>query len=463
MERVHFIGIGGTGLSAIARVLIERGYVISGSDQQESSLARDLQAIGAQVSIGHTATNVEDADIVIRSSAIPDNNIEVLTAQQQGIPVMKRVDFLGQLLADNFTIAVAGTHGKTTTTAMLAWVMTALNQKPSYIIGGVAKNLGTNAKAGEGPAFVIEADEYDYMFLGLNPRVAVVTNVEHDHPDCFPTLADFQKAFQMFIGRLSADGSLVAYLGDPFCADLLREVSLGGKLGLSYGFEDTIDKSGLRPDYSACNLTPQTMAGYRFDVFSNDRKIAQVSLQVPGTHNVLNALAVIAVCDLLTLPIESVVEALGEFQGTGRRFEVKGEVAGVLVVDDYAHHPTEIKATLSAARDRYPRRPIWAVWQPHTYSRTQQYLEEFCNAFRSANRVLVMDVFAAREEQPAEFSVVDVVQLIQHENVNFTGGIEETTRFILSEVQPDDVVLVLSAGSAIVVSAQVLEGLQEAG
>ena len=452
-QHVHFIGIGGTGLSAIARVLLESGNTVSGSDQLFSSLAQDVQAAGAEVFVGHHARNLRGAEIVIRSSAVPDENPEVLAALDAGIPVLKRADFLGSLMEDRMGIAIAGSHGKTTTTAMLAWVLSALDQDPTFIVGGMVSNLGTNARAGKGKTFVIEADEYDHMFLGLKPHIAVVTNVEHDHPDIFPTAKDFQKAFQDFVRTLSPDGLLLACGDDPGSAEILAGALLENIHSLTYGIASTIY------DYYATNLTTNQNGGFSFDAYKQAMFLAPVSLQVPGDHNVQNALAVLAVIDQLALPIVEASLALGEFQGAGRRFQVLDEIAGVIVIDDYAHHPTEIRATLAAARSRYPNRRIWAIWQPHTYSRTKLFFDEFTLAFADADHVLVTDIYRSREPSDANFSSSQVVAAMQNPQAFYSGTLSTTADFYLAESQPGDIVLVLSAGDATQISEQILTEL----
>jgi UDP-N-acetylmuramate--alanine ligase len=464
MTHVHLIGIGGTGLSAIALVLLESGYTVSGSDRQLSPLALRVQARGAKVFAGHQAQNVQGADLVVRSSAVPDDNVEVLAAQAAGIPVLKRADFLGQLMSDppgKLGIAVAGTHGKTTTTAMIAWILTALGHDPSYIIGGVSANLGSNAHAGQGTFFVIEADEYDRMFLGLRPQISVVTNVEHDHPDCYPTPSDFQQAFLDFAKLLPMNGVLLACGDNPGAAQLLEQAAAKGVSCLAYG--------RARADYAylARDLQPENSAGYSFEALSQATGTSQavrVTLQVPGTHNVDNALAALAVADQLGLPLQVAAQALGEFRGTGRRFEIRGEAAGVVLVDDYAHHPTEIRATLSAARNRYPGRRIWAVWQPHTYSRTRTLLPDFLTAFEEADHVLVLPIYAAREAAPQDgFSANRIATAIKNPEAVFIPGLGTARDYLQANLQTDDVVLVLSAGDADMLTGQLLEVLQVQG
>lgn len=462
MKKYHLIGIGGSGLSAIAKVLLEQGQTVSGSDRQLSPMAQALQQAGAQVFIGHQAENIAGADVVIRSSAVPENNVEVKAALEAGLTVLKRADFFQSWLADYEVIAVAGTHGKTTTTAMIAWILTVMGQNPSYIIGGLSVDLGANAHAGSGPQFVIEADEYDRMFLGLRPRMAVVTTVEHDHPDCFPTPDSFRQAFQDFVDLLGNDGVLIVCEDDPGAAELSGYAAQRGLQKFSYGTDP-------RYDYFARNVAPMPGKGITFDfVRKMQDDVLPVNLQTPGLHNVRNALAALAIVDRLGLPLPSAVAALGDFHGAGRRFEVRGEWAGVVIVDDYAHHPTEIRATLAAARARYPERRIWAVWQPHTYSRTRLMLDRFATAFEDADRVRVTEIYAAREQAPPDgFSAQKVVRaMIAHardkdRSIQYVADLDDVVGHLMTSLKAGDVVLVLSAGDADQISLKLSQRLAE--
>jgi UDP-N-acetylmuramate--alanine ligase len=458
MTRIHLIGIGGTGLSAIARILLEMGYTVSGSDRAESSFTRDLQSAGVTITIGHRAENIRGADLVVRSSAISDDNTEVSSAHAHRIPVMKRAEFLGSLMDGKTGIAIAGTHGKTTTTAMIAWSLSALGQDPSFIVGGVLANLGVNARAGKGNTFVIEADEYDRMFLGLKPAIEVVTNIEHDHPDCYPTPADFQAAFVEFMELLPADGTLVACAEDPGACDLMDRAEKNGKIVIPYGLRTTTD-ANQPVDAFASELTRNEKGGFSFSASVLGDPV-MIELQVPGLHNVRNALAALTVIKLLDLPLASAAKALGQFTGTGRRFEKLGEVNGIIIVDDYAHHPTEIRATLAAARTQYPARRIWAVWQPHTYSRTLALFNEFAAAFTDADEVIVTEIYAARE-QKQDFSSKQVVQAMSRP-AHFIAGLSEASAYLTTNLRPGDVLLVLSAGDANQISTDVLTRLKEA-
>ena len=442
---MHFIGIGGSGLSAIARVLLEKGFRVSGSDRQLTPLIKELQSAGAQIFIAHHSENVHGAKVVIRSSAIPDSNIEVQTAKAMGIPVLKRSQYLEQLLAANDVIAIAGSHGKTTTTAMAAWTLTKIGFDPSYIIGGKARNLNTNAHAGNNTLFVIEADEYDRMFLGLKPKIAVVTNIEYDHPDCYSTPEDFYQAFLQFSNRIKEGGYLVACSDNPGCLRLIKD-NLNKRDVIRYGLGGGADPSD--PDYLATGLSMHESSGYRFDVYRKNQLHAKISLKVPGKHNVLNALACVAVADLLKIPVEKTTHALSLFDGTSRRFEVRGEMDGVMMIDDYAHHPSEIQATLSATKSSFPGRRLWVVWQPHTYSRIQALWQDFAQAFMNADQVIVSDVFPARETKPEGFSTKKLVETIKHDHVRYIPEMNQIVDFVKANVQSGDVLLVLSAGNA---------------
>ncbi len=459
MTHVHFIGIGGSGISAIARLMKESGYTVTGSDRTLSSFAADLQALGVTIYIGHHPRNVRGADWVVRSSAIPDENPEVVAAKQAGLPVYKRADFLGKLMADKIGIAVAGTHGKTTTTAMIAFILSELGRDPSFVVGGVMNNYGVNARAGKGNPFVIEADEYDRMFLGLKPRIEVITNVEHDHPDCYPTFDEMFSAFESFVSLLPNDGTLIACVEDAGAASLVNKVRRLGRQVIAYTTQG--DMTINAPQWvQARAIKPNDRGGFDFTVSTNvgELESANVSLQVPGRHNVSNALAALAVIAELGLPLEKAAAILSKFTGTARRFELKGEKKGIRVFDDYAHHPTEIKATLAAARSRYPRQRIWAVWQPHTYTRTKALFQEFAQAFKDADEVIVTEVYAAREPRQ-DFSSAEIVSAMPHSSARFIASLPEAAEYLIQHLRREDVLLVLSAGDADQISTRVLAGL----
>ncbi len=457
MKHVHLIGIGGTGLSAIARVLLERGYAVSGSDREASPLFKAITAAGARTFLGHAAEQIAGADLVIRSSAISEDNPEIIAARQQGIPVLKRADFLAELTADKDTLAVAGSHGKTTTTAMLIWTLDTLETDPSFIVGGVVNQLGCNAQAGAGLYFAIEADEYDSMFLGLAPKIAVITNIEHDHPDCFPTEADYLNAFRQFLSRVRPNGLALVCFEDPQARQLAQSMSDAAFRVLSYG---------MTPEANYRAEALQIVDGLpKFNlVFQGPSEetqfLGQVHLNLPGTHNVLNAAAVLGVIHQLNLPMHKAIKAVESFTGAGRRFECLGQADGITLIDDYGHHPTEIKATLEAARARYANQRLWAVWQPHTYSRTRTLENDFIRALNLADRVAVLKIYAAREADQG-YSARQIVQSLPADKAVYLEDFPSAKAYLMEHLEPGDIVIVFSAGDATEISRDVYEQLKQ--
>jgi UDP-N-acetylmuramate--alanine ligase len=449
---VHLIGIGGIGLSAIARVLVGWGYSVSGSDHQPSTLTQNLRSEGITVYDRHVGEQVAGADLVVVSSAIPPDNSEVLEAECRGIPVVNREEFLGDLTRGKATIAVAGTHGKTTTSAMISWILTEAGFEPTFIVGGVLQNLSTNARAGKGDHFVIEADEYERAFLGLTPDIAVVTALEHDHPDCYPTFEEMRAAFAQFVERIVPSGLLVVWAGDR------EELSLG-TVGSAWHHRTQLYGLDEQSDWWAQGVELGNSAA--FTVLHRGRALGPCALQVPGRHNVLNALAALAASTEVGVDFGVAAAALTRFRGIERRFEVKGQVAGITVVDDYAHHPTEIRATLAAARLKYPGRPIWAVFQPHTYTRTVALLRDFVLAFEAADRVLITDIYAAREVDDLGISGKDLIERMAHPDARFAPSLEDATAALLAGIQRGDVVITMGAGDGYLVGDWLLERLEE--
>ncbi|MEP7359588.1 MAG: UDP-N-acetylmuramate--L-alanine ligase [Anaerolineales bacterium] len=454
MTRVHFVGIGGSGLSAIAQILLESGDVVSGSDEALSPFAAGLAQRGARVYQGHSAENLNGAELVIISSAIPADNVEVLAAKARGIPVLKRADFLGRLMDGRLGIAVAGTHGKTTTTGLIAYILDQAGQDPSFIVGALLADYGTNARTGHGQPFVVEADEYDRMFLGLKPRVAVVTNVEHDHPDCYPTLKDMQEAFQAFVNLLPDDGLLVACAHDPFAHRLANERRAAGRPARLYGLHRD-------DDWRADSIQINGAGGSDFLVVKNGETLGLVRSRLPGEHNVLNALAALAVADFAGVSFNDARNALAEYRGAGRRFDVMGEVRGVTWVDDYAHHPTEIRATLAAARRRFAGRPLWVMFQPHTFSRTRTLLADFAASFGDADHVVIVDIFRSREAPDPAISSADIVRRMSHADARYIPTLAEAAVYLGQCLRPGDVLLTLGAGDGNWVGQTVLNTLGE--
>jgi UDP-N-acetylmuramate--alanine ligase len=449
-KRVHFIAIGGAGISAIARVLLEQGAEVSGSDLVISPVAEALARDGARVFAGHQAENVEGAEMVVASSAVPESNVELQAAREAGIPVLRRPEFLGQMMNGHVGVAVAGTHGKTTTTAMIASILLDAERDPTFIVGGVIGGLETNARAGGGQLFVIEADEYDRTFLSLQPTVAVVTNVEHDHPDCYPTFADFRAAFEAFTALVPRDGLLAVCWDDTTARELGERRRAAGLPVVFFGL-------GEGAEWRAEEVRPNFAGGVDLLATREGDVQGLVRLRIPGAHNASNATAALAVADFLGVPFNVARGALTEFRGTGRRFEVKDEIGGVMVIDDYAHHPTEIRATVQAARDRFPHRALWTVWQPHTYSRTKTLQEEFVQAFDIADHVIVLPIYAAREKDTLGVSSFDLVAAMVHPDARCAASLDEALVWLGTEVQPGDVVLTLGAGDGDQVGEWLLE------
>jgi UDP-N-acetylmuramate--alanine ligase len=449
---IHLVGIGGIGLSAIARVLLQRGYVVSGSDLSLSPITQELVALGAEVHEGHRGENVAGAEAVIVSSAVPEDNPEIIFAGEQGIPVLKRGQALSWLMKDRYSIAVAGTHGKTTVSAMIGLLLENDNRDPTIIVGGIIPELGANAKEGKGEYLVVEADEYDRAFLHFSPRAAVVTNIEMDHPDCFVDVEDVSKAFREFLSKMPTGGFLLACVDNPQVREIVEDLS---HLELAtYGL-------GSEAHWRATHLEHNAEGETDFLVTAGDEQKGRFQLSIPGTHNVANALAAIGIADHLGLDLSSVRDTLKHFHGVGRRFEVRGESEGITVVDDYAHHPSEVKATLAAARQRYDGRRIWVVFQPHTYSRTKALLNEFAGAFGDADRVVVTAIYPAREQDTLGMSAGDLVERMDHPHSTHVADLDEAATAVASELTSGDVLFTMGAGDVWRVGERVLAILRE--
>ena len=457
-DHFHFMGIGGFGISAIARVMYEMGYTISGCDMNDSPLLEFFRSENIPIDLEHSETHLTDhtPSALVVSSAIPEDNVEIKKAYAEGIPVYKRSDILGFLMQDRHGITVAGTHGKTTTTAMISYLLTRGGKAPSYIIGGVAKNLSTNAHAGVGSAFVIEADEYDGMFLGLKPQIAILTSLEMDHPDMFADIHEVRELFKQFLELLPDDGLLVANTDSEETQVFLkaRQASELPVIGYGFNFRES--------DWFAENVRLNDDGYTQFTVRHGRHKAAEIVLQIPGKHNISNALAAIAVGDTLGIPPTHSAEILAKFEGIGRRFDIIGVERGITIVDDYAHHPTAIWSTLEGARFQYPSSKIWAVWQPHTYSRTQALLDDFVQCFSFADEVIVTDIYRSRDTETFGITPESIVKAIEHDSVQHVSGMETVATYLHEYVRTGDVVIVMSAGSAVQISAQLLKMLKNA-
>lgn len=451
-RHVHFVGIGGAGMSGIAEVLHNLEYLVTGSDAAVSDTTRRLEALGIRVFFGHRSEHVEGADVVVRSSAVALDNPEVVAARHQLIPVIPRAEMLAELMRLKYGVAVAGTHGKTTTTSMLATVLARGGLDPTIVIGGRLGSLGANAKLGQGDFLVAEADESDGSFLKLSPTIAVVTTIDAEHLDYYRDLTHIQETFLHFINKVPFYGSAVLCLDQENIQALLPRVE---KRFITYGLR-------TQADITAREIILQGM-GSEFVVMARQEVLGKFRLRVPGVHNVSNALAAVAVgCDLDIAPVV-IRDALEEFGGVDRRFQIKGEARGILVVDDYGHHPAEIHATLNAAKDGFGRR-IVVVFQPHRYTRTKHLLQEFFTAFYQADLVVVTEVYPAGEpvipgvggQQIAEGALER-----GHRHVTFIRDKEEIPGFLLPVLQAGDMVITMGAGDIWLVGEELLRRLAE--
>ena len=454
IRRIHFVGIGGVGMSGIAEVLHNLGYLVSGSDSRESETTRRLASLGVRVVIGHQAENLGEADVVVRSSAVGQENAEVAAARQRLVPVIQRAEMLAELMRMKYGVAVAGTHGKTTTTSMVATVLARGGLDPTMVIGGRLNALGSNAKLGRGDFLVAEADESDGSFLKLSPTIAVVTTVDAEHLDYYRDLAHIQDTFVEFINKVPFYGMAVLCLDQENIQALLPRVE---KRYVTYGLRSQADV--LARDVEFAGMTSACR------VFWKGELLGRLALNVPGLHNVYNALAAVVVGMDLDLRFEVIRDALAEFTGVDRRFQVRGEAGGVTVVDDYAHHPVEIKATLNAAKDGFGRRVI-AVFQPHRYSRTQALLGEFSTAFYQADRLFVTEIYPAGEAPIPGVSgrqIADGVAGHGHRHVTYVADKSELAKAVLDQAAPGDMVLTLGAGDIWRVGEEILDRLRAGG
>lgn len=443
LRRLHFVGAGGVGMSGIAEILLlATPLEISGCDLARSEITARLEKLGAKIAVGHDPAHVADADLLVISSAVGESNAEVAAAHAKGIPVIRRAEMLGEIMRLKQGVAVAGTHGKTTTTSLTGMVLTEAGFDPTIVVGGQVHILGTNARLGKGEYLVAEADEYDRSFLELTPVVAVITNIEADHLDTYRDLADIVDAFTTFANRVPFFGAVVACVDDPGVRSLLPRIK---RRVVTYGESPEAHVAARSVRLEATSTT--------FDVWDmNERRLGAVRLRLPGRHNVANALAAIAVGRELLIPFESIARALASFTGVVRRFELKGERDGVLVVDDYAHHPTELKATLSAARQVYPDRRLVALFQPHLYSRTRDFAGDFGRALGSADVNVVMDVYPSREKPIPGITgelVAEAARHAGHTRVLYIHDKKRVIDCLKQTLCPGDLLLTLGAGDVV--------------
>jgi UDP-N-acetylmuramate--alanine ligase len=445
---IHFVGIGGIGMSGIAEVLLNLGYRVSGTDLKESDTTRRLAQQGARIHAGHAAQHIAGADVVVISSAVKPSNPEVIEARRRQIPVIPRAEMLAELMRMKYGVAIAGSHGKTTTTSLVATVLHQAGLDPTAVIGGKLPSLGSNARLGQGDYLVAEADESDGSFMKLSPTVAVVTNIDPEHLDHYGTLEKLKQTFTDFINKVPFYGLAVLCLDHPHVQSLLPLVE---KRHVTYGLN-------RHADYRAIDLSFDGLRS-RFTPVVRGKTLDPVELAMPGRHNVLNSLAVLAVADFLGIDFATYQRALGGFTGVGRRFTVRGDARGVMVVDDYGHHPEEIRATLAGARSGFPERRLVVAFQPHRFTRTRDLHHEFARAFNEADLVAVCDIYAAGEEPIAGVSserLVDEMRACGHKGAVHVARRADVATQLLPELREGDIVITLGAGDVWMVGEEIL-------
>jgi len=440
IEKIHFVGIGGIGMSGIAEVLLNLGYKVSGSDLRESDTTERLRGLGGEICIGHAAENLTNVDVVVTSTAVQGDNPEVIEAKRRMVPVIPRAEMLAELMRMKYGIAIAGTHGKTTTTSMVATVLTHAGIDPTIVIGGKLNTLGSNAKLGQGKFLVAEADESDGSFLTLSPTIAVVTNIDADHLDYYTGgLEEIKDTFVSFINKVPFYGLAVLCLEDRNITEIIPRIK---KRFMTYGLSSQADLRATHVKLDGFNTS--------FTAHYKGYRLGDISFKMPGAHNVLNALACTAVALELDLPFDKIQEGFAQFGGVGRRFTVKGEQNGIMVVDDYGHHPAEIRATLSAARNGWPERRLVVAFQPHRYSRTKELFNEFVTCFYDADLLVLTDIYAA-SEQPIEGvsaeRLAEEVRRHGQRDVTYISDRLALPDHLAGVVREGDIVITMGAGN----------------
>ncbi len=439
-QHIHFVGIGGIGMSGIAELLINLGYQVSGSDLRITEITRRLTQLGGTIREGHRSEWVKGADVVVISSAVKDDNIEVLAARESHIPVIPRAEMLAELMRlKKYGIAVAGSHGKTSTTSLVGWILARAGLDPTVVIGGQVNSLGTNAKLGKGEFLVAEADESDGSFLQLSPVLEIVTNIDREHLDYYSGIKEIKEVFIEFINKIPFYGAAVLCLDDPCISDILPEIK---KRIITYGLTS-------RADIHAREIRTKGLVS-RFNVCTKNEALGEIKLSLPGLHNVSNALAAITIALELEIPFSVISDALGSFSGVQRRMQIKGEKRNILVMDDYGHHPTEVRATLSALRNGWPERRIVVMFQPHRYTRTQALFKEFCSAFHEADVLLLTDIYPAGESPVKGVSAKSLMKgIMEHESrqVYLVPDIADLPQAVMGMLSDGDLVLTLGAGN----------------
>lgn len=446
---VHFIGIGGISMSGLAEILLKEGFRVSGSDNKESALTDRLEKLGAAVFYGQKASNIiPGINVIVYTAAIHEDNEEYREAKKQGLPMLSRAELLGQLMTNyNTPVAVAGTHGKTTTTSMLSHILLAGKKDPTISVGGILKAIGGNIRVGGSEVFVTEACEYTNSFLHFFPKVGIILNIDADHLDFFKDLDDIRSSFRRFAALLPEDGALIINGAIPNLSEITAGLSCRV---ITYGNDRSFQ-------YSSSDILHNEKGEASFDLYREGEYAERILLSVNGDHNVSNALAAIAAAELLGVSPEAVREGLKDFHGTDRRFEYKGDMNGVTVIDDYAHHPTEIRASLAAAHD-YPHREIWCIFQPHTYTRTKALFQEFADALTAADHIILADIYAARETDTLGISSADLAAALKDKgcDVYYYPTFREIEDFCMENCQKGDLLITMGAGDVVNIGEELL-------
>ncbi len=446
---IHFMGIGGISMSGLAEILLKRGFSVTGSDSNRSPLTEKLEDMGARVQYGQRASNITpDIDLIVYTAAIHPDNPEFAEAVRLQIPMLTRADLLGQIMKNYKTpVAISGTHGKTTTTSMISQILLEAKADPTISVGGILKSIGGNIRVGKSEIFVTEACEYTNSFLSFFPQISVILNIEEDHMDFFKDLADIRHSFRLFAEKLPPLGLLIINGEIENYRDLTKDLPCRV---ITYGLKGDFD-------YTARHIVFDDLGNASYDLIKDGAILGKITLRVPGAHNVSNSLATIAVALELGIPLETIEKGLLSFAGTDRRFEEKGTVHGIHIIDDYAHHPTEIKATLKAARN-YPHQTCWVVFQPHTYTRTKAFLTDFAEALSLADRVVLADIFAAREKNTIGISSLDLQRELEKLGTKtwYFPSFDEIENFLLEQCQPKDLLITMGAGDIFLVGEHLL-------
>ncbi len=447
-KNVHFIGIGGISMSALAEILLSRGFNVSGSDASDSALLNRLAAKGAKVHLGHDSSYVDNADLVVYTAAIKPDNPEMQETLRKNLPLLQRAELLGQIMQTfPMSIGVSGSHGKTTTTSMVSMAMLKAGLDPTILLGGELNDLGGNVRIGHSPYFITEACEYVGSFLHFHPYIAVILNIDMDHLDYFRDIEHIYDTFLKYAKLVPPDGYVVGCIDDPLVEKLMSEVSCNT---ISYGISKKADLNAETLEFDA-NACASFTARYKGQILGN------LSLKVPGRHNIYNALATLAAMCALDTPLNEVIEALEQYTGTKRRFEYKGNYKGITIIDDYAHHPAEITATLSTARN-LPYNKIWCVFQPHTYTRTKKLFNEFVTALSGIDHVIITDIYSAREKDTKEIHSRDLSDALSKtgENCTYMSSFDEIAEYIDKNAHPGELVMTMGAGDVHVVGEKLL-------